>query len=100
MSTTGTAIIAEAKRLSGLTWAQFDFALSAQGGLTELDMAVGRAACAVPGDGTTHSREREHELWAEVNAAVEDRKATARARGFVGWSSASRGPVRYADEVR
>ncbi len=93
--TTFAALIATARRLSSQTAAEFDYSLArgdvdlgAFGPYGWLDLAAAQL---------TGSADAGKTLIAAHRADIAAMTTAAKAKSYTGWSSASRGPVRYAD---
>lgn len=100
------AIVAHARQADGLTAAQMDHSLATGDGIAMVALAAAayrianeRHPAVRPGDGAEFVRERQARADALIDATTADRDAmvaAAKAKSYTGWSTESRGSIRYA----
>lgn len=103
------ALVAVARRRSGMTAAEFDYSLAFGGEENRARAALADAAYTLATEGlpvvdtTTPVEELArrielgHVLLYGHRASIESMTVAAKAKTYTGWSSASRGPIRYAN---
>jgi hypothetical protein len=112
LADTFAAIIADARHRSGLTAAEFDYAMQATLSATwrfgdRAQMALGNAVYDAANLGFPEVTEGAHdvaqergrradELHEQLRPLIADLIAEAGRKSYVGWSSANSGPIQYA----